>query len=433
MYYGKKAESIIIGGIQMKKRKPVELPNSAYLLLEYLRERGYAESSILDFENQFRKISKYMHEQGYEAYTQEAYIAVLKHIMQNQTYENLSEYQKRFYHCATILYEFQQTGNYTFRRKKAEEILHGGLKSEIEEFMEHRKSLLQAKETLRQYRLDLLRFNIFLDEFQIHRAADVTQAIILKYIQERMSKFTQSTIRHALTSIRQFLLYLHETGKTERNLSLIVPNCGARPQQKIPSVYSQDEISQLLAVIDRADARGKRDYAMILMASRLGLRSSDICQLKFTELDWKQNRIILKQKKTSMPIELPLLQDVGEAIIDYLRYGRPQSELPFVFLKHIAPYDGVTGAAFNNAVKTSMRRAGIYHTANRKHGPHALRHSLATVLLEQNTPLPVITGILGHKNSETTKMYLSIDMSSLKKCALSVPELTSDYYEKRCW
>ena len=121
--------------------------------------------------------------------------------------------------------------------------------------------------------------------------------------------------------------------------------------------------------MDRADPRGKRDYAMILIASRLGLRSSDICQLKFSELDWKQNRILLKQKKTDAQIELPLLSDVGEAIIDYLKYGRPQSELPYVFLKHVPPYDGVTGAAFTNAIKTGMRRAGITHEGNRKHGP----------------------------------------------------------------
>jgi len=184
--------------------------------------------------------------------------------------------------------------------------------------------------------------------------------------------------------------------------------------------------------MDRADHRGKRDYAMILIASRLGLRSSDICQLKFSELDWKQNRILLKQKKTGAQIELPLLSDVGESIIDYLRYGRPQSELPFVFLKHVPPYDCVTGAAFINAIKAGMRRAGIKHEGSHKHGPHALRHSLATILLEQNTPLPVITGILGHKNPETTKIYLSIDLTSLRKCALNVPEIDPEYYNRGC-
>ena len=414
----------------MKKRTPIKLPDSFCALLEYLRNRGYAESSVLNYESHARWITQFMRENGYDAYTAEAYAAVLKHVDNGVEYEALSEFQKRRYHCATVLYEFQQTGNYTFRRKKAEEVLQGGLKKDIESFMEYRKPLLRAGNTEKQYRLDLLRFNIFLDEMGICDVSQITTALILQYIQERMSRFTQPVIRHALTSIRQFLFYLHETGRTEANLSLVVPNCSAPPPQKIPSIYSKEEIERLLGVMDRADPRGKRDYAMILIASRLGLRSSDICQLKFSELDWKQDRILLKQKKTGAQIELPLLSDIGESIIDYLKYGRPQSDLPFVFLKHVPPYDGVTGAAFTNAIKAGMRQAGITHEGSRKHGPHALRHSLATVLLEQNTPLPVITGILGHKNPETTKIYLAIDLTSLRKCALIVPTIAPDYYER---
>ena len=105
--------------------------------------------------------------------------------------------------------------------------------------------------------------------------------------------------------------------------------------------------------------------------------------------------------------------------------------MEYVFLKHMAPYEGVTHAAFFTAIKTGMRRAGIEFQGKRKHGPHALRHSLATMLLEKETPLPVITGILGHKNPETTKIYLSVDLKSLRKCALDVPEIASDYYSRR--
>lgn len=416
----------------MAKRKPMELPGSFYALFDYLRSRGYTKNSVFEYESHARWVAKFMQENGYDAYTQEAYMAVIRCIDNGGRYEDLSDYQKRRYHCATVLFEFQQTGNYTFRHKKAEEILQGGLKADIEAFMEYKKSLLQSESSQKKYRLDLLRFNIFLDEKGISDVSQITTTVILQYIQERMARFTQGMISHTLTSIRQFLFFLHETGRTEANLSLVVPGCGAPVPQKVPSTYSKGEIERLLGAMDRADPRGKRDYAMILIASRLGLRSSDICQLKFSELDWKQNRILLKQKKTGAQIELPLLSDVGEAIIDYLRYGRPQSELPFVFLKHVPPYDCVTGAAFINAIKAGMRRAGIKHEGSHKHGPHALRHSLATILLEQNTPLPVITGILGHKNPETTKIYLSIDLTSLRKCALNVPEIDPEYYNRGC-
>ena len=303
----------------MAKRKPMELPGSFYALFDYLRSRGYTKNSVFEYESHARWVAKFMQENGYDAYTQEAYMAVIRYIDNGGRYEDLSDYQKRRYHCATVLFEFQQTGNYTFRHKKAEELLQGGLKADIEAFMEYKISLLQSESSQKKYRLAMLRFNIFMDEKGISDVSQITTTVILQYIQERMARFTQGMISHTLTSIRQFLFFLHETGRTEANLSLVVPGCGAPVPQKVPSTYSKGEIERLLGAMDRADPRGKRDYAMILIASRLGLRSSDICQLKFSELDWKQNRILLKQKKTGAQIELPLLSDVGEAIIDYLR------------------------------------------------------------------------------------------------------------------
>ncbi len=415
----------------MRKRREVKLPDGFNAMLAYLRKMEYKESSIYYFENRFRAIVHFMEMNGYEAYTYTAYTAYLETITGGREYHELQSLEKRHYRTATILYQFQQTGSFTFRHPKGEKLFSGGIKEDIEEFVEYRKSLLQSEATRRQYHRALLCFNCFLNDQGIQNILQITNTVILQYVQERMSQFTPSTIRYTLTMLRQFFLYLYENGKTEKDLSLIVPRCGARPPQKVPSAFSKDEISLLLGAMNRADAKGKRDYAMILIASRLGLRSSDICQLKFSELDWARNRIVLKQKKTGVEIELPLLAEIGEAIIDYLKYGRPHSELPYVFLKHIPPYGAVTGAAFTNAIKMGMRCVGIPHSANKSHGPHALRHSLAAALLEKNTPLPVISGILGHKNPETTKIYLSIDLNALSKCALDVPELAPGFYEGR--
>ncbi len=137
----------------MAKRKPMKLPDSFYTLFDYLRSRGYTESSVFEYESHARWVAKFMQENGYGSYTQEVYAAIMKCIDNGSGYENLSEYQRRRYHCATVLYEFQQTGSYTFRHKKAEEAIQGGLKADIESFMEYRKSLLQAENTQKQYRL----------------------------------------------------------------------------------------------------------------------------------------------------------------------------------------------------------------------------------------------------------------------------------------
>jgi len=142
--------------------------------------------------------------------------------------------------------------------------------------------------------------------------------------------------------------------------------------------------------------------------------------MKFDNIDWEHERVILNQQKTKVPIELPLFPDIGNAIIDYLKYGRPQSDHPYVFLRLIPPYDNMDENALHGALQKYLRLSGIKYD-ERKHGPHALRHSLATNLLKQNVTLPVISGVLGHTRTESTIDYLRIDIDSLRMCALEIP------------
>lgn len=186
----------------------------------------------------------------------------------------------------------------------------------------------------------------------------------------------------------------------------------------------------MLKAVDRGNPKGKRDYAMILLAARLGLRASDICSLTFENLLWSQNLIVLIQEKTKKRIELPLIAEIGNAIIDYLKYGRPIAELPYVFLHANHGYRKLQEPTLHSIVCHYMRLAGIANVDAKKHGPHALRHSLAGFLLEKKTPLPVISEVLGHTNTESTKTYIKIDMDSLSQCALEVPTVSDHFYRE---
>jgi len=198
----------------------------------------------------------------------------------------------------------------------------------------------------------------------------------------------------------------------------------------LPTTYTKEEVEKLLKSVDRANPKGKRDFAMILLAARLGLRASDICRMKFENINWKQNMIRIKQTKTARTVELPLLTEVGNAIIDYLKYGRPESALPYIFLCMGQPYGKLKEPTLHSIVTFYLKRAKIDNLDKKKHGPHALRHSLACSLLEQKTPLPVISEVLGHSNTESTKTYLRIDLNSLRQCSLEVPALNSPYYSQ---
>jgi integrase len=169
----------------------------------------------------------------------------------------------------------------------------------------------------------------------------------------------------------------------------------------------------------------------VLITARLGLRATDVCCLTFENIQWEQSLIVLNQKKTGERIELPLLSEIGEAIIDYLKYGRPESDLPYIFLHVNHPYDRLNSSTLHSIVSLYLRRAGIHYEEERRHGPHALRHSLAGVLLAKKTPIPVISEVLGHRSTESTRFYLRIDLNSLRQCALEVPPVSPAFYEGR--
>ena len=219
------------------------------------------------------------------------------------------------------------------------------------------------------------------------------------------------------------ILYLTTTSLTHRAKDKCIK------QAKLPSVYTKEEVEALIKSIDRSSPKGKRDYAIVLLTARLGLRATDVCCLTFENLKWEKSLIVFNQNKTGNKVEFPLISEIGEAIIDYLKFGRPESELPYLFLKVTSPYDRLNRSTLHSIVTLYLNRAGIQYKNERKHGPHALRHSLAGVLLQKKIPVPVISEVLGHKNTESTRYYLRIDLNSLRQCALEVPPVPPIFYE----
>jgi integrase len=189
-------------------------------------------------------------------------------------------------------------------------------------------------------------------------------------------------------------------------------------------VWDHQLIIKLLGAIDRSSAKGKRDYAILLLACRLGLRAGDIRTLKLDNLRWEDSRIEITQSKTAAPLSLPLTEEVGEALIDYLRSGRPKTAHREVFLKLNPPFDPFGRNNNLHDVVTYWRQlAGITFRTPQKRGIHSLRHTLATRLLEHGTPFPTIAGILGHSRLESTRIYAKADVEALRSVALDPEEV----------
>lgn len=217
---------------------------------------------------------------------------------------------------------------------------------------------------------------------------------------------------------------------SKQTLTMFFPATATRSEKSYLLLYNAEEIRQIESSVEQSGPVGKRDYAILLLATRLGLRASDICKLKFEHLDWDHNIIAFAQYKTSKPIELPLLTEIGEAIVNYLRYGRPVSKHPEIFLSARPPYRPMFRWGINSAVSRIMRESGV-DISNRRFGPHAMRHSLASQLLANGVSLPVISESLGHKNTLSTMEYLRVDLPSLIKCALDVPLVNPTFYEQK--
>jgi integrase len=242
----------------------------------------------------------------------------------------------------------------------------------------------------------------------------------------RQRGLRRKTIAAMRSCLADFLAFLAATDKTPRNLADRLPRHRHVRHESEPHLWTADEVRRLLAAIDRSSATGKRDYAMILATARLGLRICDLRQLELGDLDWRAKTITIVQQKTGRPLSLPLLDDVGWAIIDYVKGGRPEADCPKVFVKHRHPF-GTFGCASSVASRLSWHaaRAGIEFGPGEVCGMHSLRGTLAVAMIGSGTPMPVVSAVLGHASSDTTQAYyLRFDVERLRQCALDVEGLT---------
>ncbi len=234
-----------------------------------------------------------------------------------------------------------------------------------------------------------------------------------------LAGYQAKTVEQKLCALRSFLRFAGGERLIEGTVLEAVPTAKSSRQARIPSVWDPADVAKVLQAIDRGNPCGKRDYAIILLITRLGLRGVDVKRLRLADLDWPGNRLSVVQAKTGRRVQLPLLKDVGWAIIDYIRHARPASECPEVFLRHTAPIGPFSDQDHLHQILVKHARAAHVPLGEaRRHGMHSLRHTLATRLLEAGTPIEQIADILGHQQVASTGVYLKSSLRLLAQCAL---------------
>jgi integrase/recombinase XerD len=267
------------------------------------------------------------------------------------------------------------------------------------------------------------RILIFFNTINVQDINKLTAENISSFFKTQI-ELDSRTVATILTTIRTFFFHLYQIGITETNYAEKLPNIKANRSYKLPKTWIKDDVLKILNSIDRGNPNGKRDYAILLIITRYGLRSADIKDLRLSCFKWDKNIIEINQSKTKKPLQLPIMKDIGWAIIDYLKHGRPKSDSPNVFLTNNVPYRpfGINSSALNAILSKHIRRSGVKISNKIPKGVHSLRHTLASTMLANDVPLPVISSVLGHSTQKATSNYLHIDIDRLKECALD-PEV----------
>ena len=234
-----------------------------------------------------------------------------------------------------------------------------------------------------------------------------------------LAGYQVKTVEQKLCALRSFLVFACAEGLLDAAVADAVPAVRSTKQARVPSVWEPGEVESILEAIDRGNPSGKRDYAIVCLIARLGLRGVDVKRLELADFDWPGNRLSVMQAKTGDRVQLPLLKDVGWAVIDYLRAGRPACDCPQVFVRHTAPIGAFSDQ--DHLHQILVKHAWVAHvpiSEKRRHGMHSLRHTLATRLMEDGTPLEEIADILGQQSVRSTGVYLKSSLGLLAKCAL---------------
>lgn len=263
-----------------------------------------------------------------------------------------------------------------------------------------------------------LRKFILLIEKHNKMITDIDSILVKDYIVEIEKQASLCNKRRDLSLLRTFLRYLNIFNYLNTDYSYLVPSMKRIPKS-MPTIWSEDELNQFLNTAKELSTKtdiNNRDYVMYLIAIRLGLRICDIKNLKFDDIDWGNKEINIIQVKTKVQLKLPLLDDIGWALIDYIKNSRPSSELRNIFIDHNNVFSPVKRMTLTITKICDIGNIDI--TNKRKKGIHSFRFSLATQMLNKQTPLDIISSSLGHSTINSSNHYLSLDAKNLVKCCM---------------
>lgn len=367
------------------------------------------------------KVKSFMETKGLEYYSVQIGDAFLSSLPADvmQTYNSLRR-------SVTILNTVLETGCIKrFVPQKLRFDMSGEIGGIILDFLSYKREHRASDVTLYVYERMLGRFLTFLRLKGVETISALTEQHLLDFVGSAQINKTQRVL-----VLRGLCYYLVERKLVSQYFGTLIKGFRFSQREKLPSVYTEEEIALIGNAINKREFGSKRLYAVFMLASRLALRTSDIINLRFENIDWDKNCITLVQQKTNRKLELPLTAEVGNAIVDYLKNEREVGRSNFVFITFKPPFERISRDTIYLGIQTAINKSKV-HVGKRHHGIHSMRHSLASELLKKEQSLPMISSILGHTLSQSTMNYLRVDLEGMKKCLLEVPLVPDSFYTQK--
>lgn len=291
----------------------------------------------------------------------------------------------------------------------------------IDEYGEHLQQARGASESTRhQYIHYVQRFlnETFTDVFP-DKLRHLQPSQLIQYVMKQKEHHHEPVLKSRLTALRSFLKFLQMKGLCEARLVKAVPSLPAWKLSRIPNSLTKEQLRKFLASFDRKMPTGRRDYAMALCLARLGLRAKEVTHLALDDIDWRSGTVRITSSKSRRFSSLPLPEDVGKAIVSYLRNGRPLTEERHLFVcHHLHIGQPLQSDVLRNIIRRRFKQTGMKVSSG---GTHILRHTVATHMVQQGVSIKEVADFLRHRNLDTTMIYTKVNLPMLLEVALPWP------------
>ena len=388
-------------------------------------ELNYAKQTIKTFRLIWRRFSEYAQNEGQQQYSSEMANGFLK-----QYYgicdpgHPKTQFDRTKVRAMKILADIKNNGCIPKIYVSKQRIRPTDFEEIYQIYALFLMSQNQSKNTIasRLSRIDV--FFRYLESKNILHPDRISPTIIIDFMTYLQKNYSSAGKSNVLFTLRNFLTCPALSAHFPERLGNVITVIRTNKNERLPSFYAQEEVKRILDAVDRSSRQGKKDYLIILLAAQLGIRTSDIRCLKLENIQWDKNSLEFFQQKTKKYIQLPINEPLKFAILDYLKNSRENlaiSDADYLFIRTRAPHEPYSeNNRFTQRIALYFQKSGV-QINGKHHGLHSLRHSLASQLLKQSTPITSIANALGHNSIEATKRYIQIDIEQLRTIALEVP------------